>query len=102
MSKRRSNYLARVQAATRREVSEIQNTHTQMCLDAAMIAANEVFKMGPKRAPAFAQAFQRTLMDIARMTVNDTRDMEYTKAKLDARLKEICGENFVPWDERYG
>lgn len=35
------------------------------------------------------------------MTVSDTPDMEYTKAKLDQRLKQICGDKFQPWEERY-
>ncbi len=101
MSKRQRNYVARVQAAAHKQVAELHMTHTQMCMDAAMIAANEVFGMGPKRAKAFADEFSKALTGIAQMGVEDTPDMEYTKAKVDARLKEICGENFVPWDERY-
>ena len=38
------------------------------------------------------------------MTLDDAKgdkSLEYTKAKLDGRLKELLGEDFVPWDERY-
>ena len=38
------------------------------------------------------------------MTLTDAKDdksLEYTKAKLDARLEELLGEDFQPWEERY-
>ena len=98
---RRSGYIQRVQNSVNRQLTDSRPIHTQMCLDAAMIAANEVFQMGPGRAEAFASAFSQALTDIAEMAVSDTKDLEYSKAKLDERLKGICGEKFVPWDIRY-
>ena len=102
MSKRDRQYLARVQSAARRQVLERQQTHTQMCVDAAMMACNDMFNMGPTRAPLWVDKFKYYLNEIAGMTVADTADMEYTKAKVDGRLQKICGDNFQPWDERYG
>lgn len=99
---KQSAYLKKVQSAARQRVVEENAVRTQMCMDAAMIAANEVFQMGPGRAPAFATAFSEALSEIAEMTISDTRDMEYTKVKLDKRLEEICGKAFVPWEKRYG
>lgn len=32
----------------------------------------------------------------------DDPEFVYTKARVDRRLKEICGENFEPWEVRYG
>ena len=98
---KRSGYLRRVRQDVNRQLTESRSIHTQMCLDAAMIAANEVFNMGPSRALAFLVAFSQALVEIAEMTVSDTPDMEYTKIKLDQRLKQICGNNFQPWEERY-
>lgn len=98
---KRSGYLQRLQIDVNRQLAESRAIHTQMCLDAAVIAANEVFNMGPSRAPAFSAAFSQALVEIAEMTVSDTPDMEYTKTKLDQRLKQICGDNFQPWEERY-
>lgn len=98
---KRSGYLQRVRKDVNRQLAESRSVHTQMCLDAAVIAANEVFNMGPSRAPAFSAAFSQALVEIAEMTVSDTPDMEYTKTKLDQRLKQICGDNFQPWEERY-
>ena len=101
---KRSGYLHRIQRDVNRQLSESRSIHTQMCLDAAMIAANEVFNMGPSRAKTFADAFSSALKEIATMTVQDgksDKQLWFTKAKLDERLKQICGENFQPWEERY-
>ena len=77
----------------------------QIAQDAAMIAANEVLQMGPGRAKEFAMAFTEAVNDIGTMMFEDQMDdpeFVYTKARVDRRLKEICGENFQPWEERYG
>lgn len=98
---KRSGYLARLAE----QQAESRRVHTQMCLDAAMIAANEVFNMGPSRAKAFADAFSSALTEIATMTISDgktDKELWFTKSKLDERLKRICGENFQSWEERYG
>lgn len=77
----------------------------QIAQDAAMIAANEVLQMGPGRAKEFSLAFTEAVNDIGKMMFEDQQDDKefvYTKARVDRRLKEICGENFEPWEERYG
>lgn len=92
----------RINQAAHQRVVDTRQTHTQMCLDAAMIAANDVFNMGESRCMAFAQAFTENLMKIATTALEDTGDLEYTKAKVDGRLQQICGKHFSPWAERYG
>ena len=74
----------------------------KMCLDAASMAANDVFHMGPKTAPLFAAAYSKYIGKIARTAIEDTPDMEYTWAKIDERLQQIYGENFQPHEVRYG
>ena len=77
----------------------------QLAQDAAMIAANEVLQMGPDRAPEFAAAMRDVVNEIADVMLKDQKDDEkfdYTRGMVDRRLKKICGENFVPWEERYG
>ena len=57
-----------------------------------------------QQAKAFADAFSSALREIATMTVQDgksDKQLWFTKAKLDERLKQICGEHFQPWEERY-
>jgi hypothetical protein len=94
-------YAAYIQRTVYQQVVQARATHTQMCLDAALIAANDVLQLGPGRAKEFADAYSQALTEIANMAVDDTRDLEYSKAKLDERLKQICGEHFVPWEGRY-
>lgn len=97
-------FLSAVNREVQRRLTESHHVHTQMCLDAAMIAANDVFKMGPTRCPDFAVAFSEALTEIAELTMEDQKDdknLWYTKAKVDERLKQICGDHFQPWEERY-
>ena len=77
----------------------------QLAQGAAMIAANEVLQMGPGSAPDFAAVMRDTVNEIADVMLADQKDDEkfaYTRGVVDRRLKKICGENFVPWEERYG
>ena len=77
----------------------------QLAQDAAMIAANEVLQMGPGRAPEFAAEMRDVVNEIAGVMLDDQKDDEkfaYTRGAVDRRLKKICGENFQPWEVRYG
>lgn len=77
----------------------------QMGMDAGIIAANEVLGMGAGRADKFRTAYIETVNEISHMIVVDDKDdpdMEWAKAKIDERIRQIVGQdNFVPWDERY-
>lgn len=77
----------------------------QIAQDAAMIAANEVLQLGPGGAEEFALAFMETINDIGILMHDDQKDDKdyiYTRGVVDRKLKKICGENFQPWEERYG
>ena len=77
----------------------------QIAQDAAMIDANEILHMGPGRAKEFAAEMRDVVNEIADVMLADQKDDEkfaYTRGVVDRRLKKICGENFVPWEERYG
>jgi len=74
------------------------------CADAAILAANEVFQRKGEKLVEFNNAFVRYAHEIAEMTLADAKDdksLEYTKAKLDDRLQELLGDDFVPFEERY-
>lgn len=97
-------FLSMVAKEVGRQVSASRMLTIQMCLDAATIAANEVFNMGPTRAPEFVQTFNEAISSIAEMTLEDgksDKELWFTKKKLDDRLEKICGEHFQPWKERY-
>lgn len=101
---KQSAYLARMQAQKAAEITNHRHFTMQWCADAAILAANEVFHRRGKALVEFHEAFMKYSNEIANMTMDDAKadkSLEYTKAKLDGRLKELLGEDFVPWDERY-
>ena len=104
MGKKPNAFLAQLAKQHERDLHIQRLFCMQWCADAALLAVNEVFqRRGPKLAE-FHEAFMRYSQEIARMTVDDARgdkSIEYTKARLDERLKELLGDDFVPWDERY-
>ena len=76
----------------------------QMCVDAAFLAAADVFQMGPGRCERFGQAMMEYIHEIAQSMVQDAKDdpgMEYARETVDRRLRKICGEKFEPWEVRY-
>ena len=81
-------------------------TLAQMFMDAGMLAAHDVFNLGPGRAARFMQAVKDNYHEMSRMALQDAadgdKDIWYTKAKLDEQLLAIVGEeNFQPFEVRY-
>lgn len=94
-------YEAKLEAKYKRKLAVTM----QMCFDVAVITANDVFKMGAGRAKLFEQKYSENYAKICAMLLEDESDpdLEYSRAKIDERLKAIVGaDNFAPWDERYG
>ena len=85
--------------------------HTKMDIllqigeDAVIIAAHDALGMGKGRAVNFTATYRETINAIARLTMDDgefDKELTYTKAKLDERLRAIVGdEAFADWDTRY-
>lgn len=76
----------------------------QQAKDMMLIAAGDALGFGPERAKRLSDAFDKAFTDYATLTLDDAKsdkDIWYTKAKIDERLKQVCGEHFVPWEERY-
>ena len=100
----KNGYLARLQAQKAADLSFHRKFTTQWCADAAILAANEVFQRKGKKLVEFHNAFIRYAHEIAEMTLDDAKgdkSLEYTKYKIDERMKELLGEDFQSWDERY-
>lgn len=77
----------------------------QIVQDAAFLAAADVFRMGPGRCEAFGVAIREYVNEMARMMRADQQsdpEYVYTRAKVDQRLRKICGDKFEPWEVRYG
>ena len=76
----------------------------QQSLDMACIALNNEFHFGPVYNARFEKAFRQTFHDYALLCVTDGEDDEeitYTKAKVDEALRIACGDDIMPFDERY-
>lgn len=76
----------------------------QQCLDMAMIALNEEFGFGPVYNRRFEKRFRQVFVEFASLCVDDGKDDEdiwYTKGVLDRRLRDVAGEEMLPFDDRY-
>lgn len=86
------------------EVERMKGFTLQQSLDMALITLHEEFGFGPDRCAKFEDAFRKTFLEYARMCVEDSKDDEqivYTQEKLDRALRSACGDNILPFDERY-
>ena len=103
---RQSTFAKAVQREVSTQLALYGRNRMQLAEDAAFMAANEVLGLGAGRAKAFGDAFVKYANEIAELVVEDSKsdkDIEYAKAVLDRRIREIVGEeNFSPFDERYG
>ena len=100
------NRYARTLNQARKTIStDYAEIRGQIDCDGAMLAANEVFQMGPGRARQFFEAMTKYVNEISELFVEDSKGdstLEYAKHTLDKRIIEVVGEeNFAPWDVRY-
>ena len=101
---RKSSYMDAGERRYRAAFLGKMDTLQQLCVDAAFLAAADVFGMGPGRCGRFGTAMMDYLHEMARLIAGDAAgdpDLEYTKETVDRRLRQICGEKFEPWEERY-
>lgn len=101
---RNNAYLARQQAIQKAVLSFHRKFTMHWCEDAAILAANEVFHRRGEILVEFRNAFIKyveLISNMARTDVKDDKEMVYTKEKIDAELRELLGDAFVPWDERH-
>ena len=102
---KKNSFLAKMEAKQEQELAFMRRFTMQQCKDMMLIAAHEAFGFGPDRAKVLGDTFDKVFLEYAQMTIADSRDdkeLWYTKEKVDTKLKEVCGENFSPWQERYG
>ena len=100
----KNEYLRRLKAQQAAELRHQRMVAVQFCTDAAVIAAHDTFNRRGEKLVEFMANFMELVQEIASMTVEDAKgdkSLEYTKAKVDGVLKDLLGEAFVPWEERY-
>ena len=104
---KKSFLLAEAQRLARRIIQEQTPARLQLSADAAALAAHEVFKMGPKRAAEFQQAYSKWIEFLADLYISDCdenhdKQIDYAKGTRDNMLKSFMGDAFKPFDEVYG
>ncbi len=80
------------------------NNLQQEVIDAAFMAANDMFGMGPGRCEEFGKliiSYRDEITELINTDYEDDTELVYAKAKIDQRLKQICGGKFDPWEVRY-
>lgn len=108
MGRKQSNTAQLAQRMARAMVAEQTRARMAMGFDAALIAANKTFHMGPGRAAQFANDYNEAMEWLASMFISDAEEnhdneIAYAKGKRDELIKKIVGEeNFVPFDKYYG
>ena len=105
MAKGVNPMLAKLQAKHEQELNFFRTFTIQQCIDMAMIALNDKFGFGAERLNQFEDTFYEVFKEYAQSTIEDAKtdkDINWTKGVMDRKLKQIMGEHFVPWEERYG
>ena len=99
---RKNQMLILAERIARDLVAEQTRARLMMGFDAAIIAAHEVFQMGPGRASAFANAYNEAMEELATLYVDDDNSMDHAKGKRDQIIRGIVGDaNFVEFDTAY-
>lgn len=95
------NMMARLKAQHQAELLATKMVSRQEMADFFLIALNFEFRFGPKR---LARVMRRVnaLVDAEYDTADkDTKDKEYTRAKHEELMKQICGKYYEPREVRY-
>ena len=99
---KKSGFLARMEAQKEREKLETLRFTRQLITDMSIIALNNAFGFGAERLKKYTDEMLRVYEEYADIWNSDTIDTEYSRGKLDMKLRQICGEHFEPWEVRYG
>lgn len=76
----------------------------QEIIDAAFMAANDLFHMGPGRCEEFGRLiiqYRDEIVKIINSDYEDDKELAFAKGKIDQRLQQICGDKFDHWEVRY-
>ena len=105
MARKVNAFLARQQARHDMDMRYQREFTIQQCCDMMLIALNDAFGFGADRLAKMEQVYYEVFSEYAKMAIADGQDdpdIEYTRAKVDAKLAQIMGEHFRPWEDRYG
>lgn len=96
---KKNNFLARVEREKEKALAMRTRFTLQMSLDAALIAAAEVFSLGEKRAKVFMDKFAEVYNDMARMALGGRGNRQGDRLHKGESGREAAGnlrEVFLP------
>lgn len=105
MARKPNPLLAKIEARHRLDMAYQRTFTIQQCADMLLIAANAEFGFGADRLNRLEEVYYKVFTEYADLALEDGAtdpEIVYTRAKVDAKLKEIMGPHFRPWEERYG
>jgi hypothetical protein len=100
--KPQNSYLAKRQVKRNARDLGIEKLSLQMAADAAVIALKNTRGCSEETAVEFLTEMVKVYDEIIDLFHADTKDTEYSRAKVDEALRRILGDNMQPWEERYG
>lgn len=94
-------YLARIEQAKHDAALREHRFTRQLMVDLVYITLNREFGFGADRLERFAKAVRETYDEYADIWNGDTADTEYARETMDRTLRQIFGEKFQSFSERY-
>ena len=81
-------------------------TMTNYVGDCALLVLNDEFGFGPERLKRFNTALDAEMKKWWQVTAapkpgDKTSEIGYIRSKFDEALKRVCGDKFVPFEQRY-
>lgn len=99
---KKNTFLDRMEREKQAAMLQTHRFTRQLMVDLTFIALNKRFGLGAKRLTEFANDLRDLYSEYADLWNGDTADTEYSRAALDAKLRQVFGDDFHPWDVRYG
>jgi hypothetical protein len=98
---KKNSFIDRMEREKQAAMIQTHRFTRQLMVDLTFIALNKRFGLGAKRLTEFANDLRDLYAEYADLWNGDTADTEYSRAALDAKLQQIFGPDFHPWDMRY-
>ena len=99
---KQSGFVKKLQAQKKLDEAFLRKHIRQETADIAAIVLHREFGFGPERNKQFNEALNRTFNALIDMAEADTKDKEYTEAKMDELVREAFGKYYQSREERYG
>lgn len=93
-------FIDRMQEQRRAEYSVVETWSCQLTADLFQIGMNELFGIGEERLAKLCEWFHEQYPEY-REALTKHPENDYLREQVDRRLKQICKDKFLPWNERY-